>query len=147
MFKKKLILFFIIICFSFLQTVDFSIFGVKPNLALVAVIAAAFFISDIWEGVLLAVIAALILKFSPGFSKEILIFFLIVAAAIIAKKYLPWRSMINLIFLIISATLLFYVFSFPTSIISGIFIQELIYNILIGIFIFIVFSFCVKRYI
>lgn len=140
MFKKKLILFFIVICFSFLQTVDFSVFGVKPNFALAAIIVASFFISDIWESLLLAAIAALILKFSPGFNNEILIFFLIVVVAIIIKKYLPWRSTINLIFLIAATTLLFYVFSAPALIISILFLKELLYNIIAGFIIFAVLN-------
>lgn len=136
MFKKNLILFLIIICFSFLQTVDFSIFGVKPNLALVAVIAAAFFISDVWEGIFLTAIAVLILKFSPGFNVEILIFSLIAVASVIVKKYLPWHQIINLLFLIIVSTLLFYVFSAPALIISTLFAKELFYNIITGFIIF-----------
>lgn len=134
----KIIILFIVIFLSFVQAIDFSIFGVKPNLALVAIIVVSFFIVNIWEGFLLIAIAALILKFSPGFSVEILIFSLIAAAAIIIKKYLPWRSMINLVFLIIFATLLFYIFSAPSLIISTILLKELAYNIIVGLLIFFV---------
>ncbi|MEE8131541.1 MAG: hypothetical protein V3T98_00620 [Candidatus Paceibacterota bacterium] len=131
----------------FLQVLDFSIFGVKPNLAMVAIIVAAFFVADIWEGFLLVAIAALILKFSPGFSGEILIFSLITAVAIIVKKYLPWRSIINILFLIITATLLFYVFSAPGLIVSTIFLKEIIYNIIVGFFIFAALNYFIsKRY-
>ncbi len=139
------LLLFLVVIFSFIQTLDFSIFGIKPNLALAAIIVSVFFILNIWEGFLLSAMAALILKFSPGFSKEILIFFLIAVAAIIIKKYLPWQSTINMFFLIIATTLLFYAFSYPSLIISGIFLQELIYNIIITGLTFIIFHrICIK---
>lgn len=134
---KFFILILLVSLLTLFQVLGFSVFGVKPNLALATVIAAAFFISDIWEGVLLTAIAALILKFSPGFNNEILIFFLIAVVAIIIKKYLPWRSIINLFFLIIAATLLFYVFSAPELIISVLFLKEIIYNTAIALLIFI----------
>lgn len=138
MFKKISILFFTVVCLTFLQTINFAIFSVKPNLALVAIIIVAFFIANIWEVFLLVILSALILKFSPGFSGEILIFSLITFTAIVIRKYLPWHLIINILFLIIVATVFFYIFSAPGLIISIIFLKELVYNIIIGFLIFIV---------
>ena len=130
-------LIFLTILFSFVQTTGFSIFGVKPNLALMAVVAVSFFISDIWEGFLLVLMSALILKFGPEVgNKEIIIFSLIGAAAVFSKRYLIWQQLINCLILLVVATLLFYVFLSPSFIFSRIFLQEISYNIISGIIIF-----------
>jgi len=101
----------LLICLlSFIQSLGFSIFGVKLNLALAAVIAASFFVANLWEGLLLVVLAALILKFAPGFESEILIFSLIGAGAILIKKYLPWHYFFSNLILIILGTFIFYLF-------------------------------------
>jgi hypothetical protein len=130
---------------SFLQAFGFSIFGVKPNLALVSVITALFFIVNsqwsIVNGFLLAALAALILKFSPGFEIEILVFSLICWAAIFIKKYLPWHYFISNLILIIFGTFIFYFFLAAKLIPAFIFLEELILNLIIGILLFTILNF------
>ena len=114
----------------------FSIFGVKPNLALSSVISVSFFIVSLWEGFLLAALAILILKFSSGFAPEISVFSLIGVGAIIFKNYLPWRNFLNNLFLVAAATFIFYLILSPNLILSAIFAKELFLNLIAGILIF-----------
>jgi len=126
---------------SFAQALGFSVFGIKPNLALIAVIAGFFFISSFWEGFLLTAIAALILKFSPVFEPEILIFSLIGVGALIVKNYLPWRNFLNSLFLIGLAVFTFYLFLAPKLIYSFIFLKELVLSLILGTLLFALLSF------
>jgi len=84
----------------------------------------------------LVVMAALILKFAPVFENEILIFCLIGAGAILAKKYLPWQYFFGNLILIALGTLIFYVFLMPDLIISSVFVKELVLNLISGALIF-----------
>jgi hypothetical protein len=136
------ILIILVILSAFLQSFfGFSIFGVKPNLALVVVVAASFFVAGILEGFLLAALAALILKFAPAAGTEILAFSLIAAGAVIVKNHLPWRNFLNFLFLIIAGTLSFYFFLSPKLIVSFLFAKELFLNAFFGILVFAFLSF------
>lgn len=139
--RKLPILFLSVGLLSFLQSFGFSIFGVKPNLALVAVIAASFFVANFWQGLLLIALAGLILKFAPGFEKEIMIFSLIGAGAVIIKNRLPWHQFLSNLTLIALGILIFYVILAPNLILSPIFLKELFLNLILGILIFAFFSF------
>ncbi len=121
---------------SFFQSSSFSIFGIKPNLALAVIISASFFAASIWQGFLLVALAALILKFAPGFEKEILILSLIGAGAVLTKKYLPWRYFFSNLILIGLGTLIFYVILASNLIVSVIFFGELVFNVAAGMMIF-----------
>jgi hypothetical protein len=130
---------------SLVQTFGFSIFDIKPNLALVAVITASFFLPNFWQGFLLVVLAALILKFSSDINAEILTFSFISAGAIIIKKYLPWHNFLSLPFLLIIGTFIFYLFLAHNLILSAIFAKELFLNLIAGISIFALLSFLWKN--
>lgn len=140
---NKVRLFFLILLVSLLallQSLGFSLLGIQPNLALFTVIAASFFVEDLLEGLLLVALSALILKFSPDFGKEILLFSLIGAASVIARKYLPWRHFIVNLILIAAGTLTFYLFLAPNFILGGTFLKELILNLSFGALFFALFS-------
>lgn len=126
---------------TFFQVLGFSVFGVKPNLALAVAVASSFFIASFWEGFLLVALAVLILKFSPGFTPEILVFALIGVGAIIFKNYLPWRNFLNNLFLVVAGTFVFYLILSPNLILSVIFAKELFSNLIAGISIFALLSF------
>jgi len=117
---------------TFVQAFDFSIFNIKPNLALVAIVVASFFIADFWEGTLLVLISTFILKFSPGFNKEILIFFLLGIGFVAIAKHLPWLRWVNNILLIILGTFLFYLFLNADLILSLTFLKEMFLNLSFG---------------
>ena len=138
---KVLFLILIVGLLTFWQTSGFSILDIKPNLALVAIIAASFFIDNLWQGIFLVVLSALILKFVPGFEKEILIFSLIGVGAVLIKNRLPWRQFLANIFLVSLGTLIFYLFLAPRLIISVIFWEELVLNLIFGALIFALMSF------
>ena len=125
----------------FFQVLGFSVFGVKPNLALATIIAISFFVANIWEGFLLVTLVALILKFTPGFAKEILVFTLLGIGAIFIKNYLPWQNFLSNLFLIAVATFIFYLSLTPKFILSAIFAKELFLNIIAGILVFALLSF------
>ncbi len=139
--RKLLVLFLIVGLLSFLQAFGFSIFDIKPNLALTAVITASFFVANFWQGFLLIASAALILKFAPGFEKEILIFSLIGIGAIIIKNRLPWHYFLDNLILIALGMLVFYVILAPNLIFSVVFLKELFLNLILGILIFAFFNF------
>ncbi len=129
----------------FLQSWGFSIFGIKPNLALISIIATSFFTIDLLEGLLLVLLAALILKFSPGFEKEILFFSLIGLGAIIIKNYLPWHYYLNNIFLIILGTFIFYLLLAHNLILSSVFLKEVLLNLIFGIVLFVFLNGLVEK--
>jgi hypothetical protein len=143
-FKEISKLFFLILIIgllTLLQSFGFSIFGAKPNLALASVITASFFVANFWQGFLLIASAALILKFAPGFEKEILIFSLIGAGAVITKDRLPWHQFLGNLTLIAFGTLIFYVVLAPNLIFSLLFLKELSLNLILGTLIFAFFNF------
>jgi len=127
---------FLVIVLSGLQVFGFSVFGIKPNLALAVIITASFFVENIWQGFLLVALAGLILKFAPGFENEILTLSLIGAGAILIRKYLPWHYFFSNLILIGLGTLIFYVILASNLITSIIFFEELAFNIIVGIIIF-----------
>ena len=130
----------ILISLTILQSWGFSILGVKPNMALAALIASAFFIFNIWEGFFLIALAAFILKFSPAVDTSIVIFSLIAAVLISAAKYLPWQSFFSNIILIALGTSIFYGLLARDLLMSLIFLKEFGLNILIGALIFALMS-------
>ncbi|MBI3638526.1 hypothetical protein HY227_02175 [Candidatus Wolfebacteria bacterium] len=114
----------------------FSIFGVKPNLALILIIVFVLLVKNFWEGALFISLLALILKFAAGFQKEILIISLIGLGVFFTKKYFSWHPFLSNIFLIILGTAIFYIFSGIEFILTAIFIKELLLNVILGTAIF-----------
>ena len=135
-----LILFLFVVFFGLIQVWDFLVFGINPNWTLVAVITVSFFVRDVWEGLLLVASGALILKFGSGFQKEILIFSLLSAVAVILKKYLPFFGFLNNLFWIAATTFAFYLFFGTDLIWSVVFVKELFLNLIIGMAFFALLS-------
>jgi hypothetical protein len=142
---KFFILILLVILLTALQSFGFSIFNIKPNLALAGIITASFFIvNGQWsmvKGLLLVALAALILKFAPGFESEILTFSLIGAGAVLIKKYLPWQYFFSNLILIIFGTFIFYLFLAANLIPTLIFFKELALNLITGTLMFAVLNF------
>jgi len=132
-------LFFLILAvgsLTFCQALGFSILSIKPNIALVAIITVSFFATNLWHRIFLVLLSAMILKFAPGFEKEILIFSLIGAAMVISRDYLPWHHFLNNLFLVAVGTLVFYLLLAPNLILSAVFLAELFLNLVFGVLIF-----------
>ncbi len=140
MILRTFLLTVLVIIFSFLNFSGISFLGVKPNFALAAVIAILFFTDDALESIFLIAVSAMVLKFSPAAGKDILIYSIICIAAVFVKKYLPWRNFLGNLILISFSTALFYVFLFFREIGSVIFIKEIVYNIAVSSFIFLILS-------
>lgn len=121
---------------ALLQAFGFTILNVKPNLALAAVIASAFFIASIWEGLFLILLAGLILKFGPIADSSILLFEAIAFASVFSIRYLPWQAVFNNIFLILAGTGIFYFVLARDLLLSFGFFKELGLNITIGALLF-----------
>lgn len=125
---------------SLIQTFGFSISGVLPNLALATTITSFFFISYFWQGILISILASLILKFSPGFEIEILVFFLICLIVLLLKKYSWWHNFFTNLFFIALGTLVFYLLLEINFIPTAVFFKELIFNLIAGVLIFAILS-------
>lgn len=132
-------LFFLIILvgsLALLQAWDFTILGVKPNFALPAVVAASFFVANIWESFLLVALSVFILKFAPGFESEIVLLGFIEFASVAGSKYLPWHNFLNNLFLVVAGTLIFYALLGKELLVSIVLLKELLSNIAVGTIIF-----------
>ncbi|MCX6702513.1 MAG: hypothetical protein NTW60_01425 [Candidatus Wolfebacteria bacterium] len=117
---------------SVLQTTGFLIFGIKPDWALFAVIGASFFVSGVWDGLLIVAFSALCLKFGSGFEGEILLFSAIAGIAVVLKKYVPLYGILNSALFTAIGTVAFYFFTDKNLIISLTFFKELAMNIILG---------------
>ena len=124
---------------SFWQVSGFSLFDVRPNLALAAALAGLFFVNRL-DGAVLVAVASLILKFAPGYNLEILIFSLLGFTAVFLKNYLPWQNIFNAPALVVVATILFYLILAPQLLMTPLFVKELILNTAAGVICFLVFS-------
>jgi hypothetical protein len=126
------------------QSLGFSLFGVKPSLALVGVIAVSFFAGGILEIFLFSALAALILKFAPALGTELSAFFAVSLLAGILGKYFPWRRAINNLAAVFLSVLLFYFLIGIELIASPFFWKELFLNLVFGGAIFYFLSLCGK---
>jgi len=121
---------------SVIQSYDFSVFGVAPNLALAAIVTSSFFAADFFEGFFLVLLSALVLKFGSGFETGILTFTLIGAMVVVAAKFIPWRYFAGNLITIVIAVLIFYAFLNPGLILSLVFAKELFLDIVVSSLIF-----------
>ncbi len=138
---KLIFLILLVGALSTVQSFGFSVLGVKPDLALSALIAVSFFVENIWQGFLIIALSALILKFSPGFENGIFVLSLIGCGATLVKKYHPWRYFFGNLILIVLTTSIFYLVLVPNLIFSALFFHELVFNLIAGAIIFAFLSF------
>lgn len=141
------ILFLLLLVAAFLQGLPIVIFGVKLNLVLPLLIAAAFLIKDLLSLVILILAAILFLRFQPIFFWPSAAAGLIALAIFAARRYLPWRDSINLPFLLFAATAIFYAivdWRYLTSSYSLVFL-EAVYNTIIGSTVFTVLNLWLKN--
>jgi hypothetical protein len=126
------------------QSFGFSLFGVKPNLALIGVVAVSFFAGGILEIFLLSALAAFILKFAPAIGAEITVFFIVSLLAGVLGKYFPWRKSLNNLAVVFLSVFAFYALAGVQFIISPFFWKELVLDLALGSIIFYFFSLCGK---
>lgn len=130
----------------FQNTGFFSIFGIKPNLLLTAVIALSFFVSDFLIYSSFVIMGAILLAFTGGFWAEQLIFAALALAIFPICRYLRWQPIFNNLLLIGAGTILFYLLSSPTFLMTNwLFVAgELVYNLVWGVIFFELFALCIK---
>ncbi len=133
---RLIFLFLLIVFLALMQRFGFSILDVRPDIALIGLIASSFWLEDIWEGVSLASLGALILKSNSTLDSGALTFFLIAIIAVIIAKRSPWHSFISAILMFILGTIIFYGVLARELLFSFVFAKELILNVAIGIAIF-----------
>ena len=114
---------------SFMQFLRISIFGVVPNIVLATLVISIVFLNDTWHRMFLVSFASFMLKFSASADRDILAFFAVGLLMIVVDRYLPWQPLMNGIFLATIATVLFYLFTVASSIISLMFVLEMGYTI------------------
>ncbi|MDI6717576.1 MAG: hypothetical protein QMD86_00785 [Patescibacteria group bacterium] len=131
---------FLTIFFGIVQFLNISIFGVKPNFVLTALVVFSFFISDFWEGFFLSAMGAFLLKFSSEPQKEIFAVFVIGMVFSAINKYLPWRPLVGNVIILACSTLIYYAVSYPFAIWSLVFAKELVYNLILGTVLFLILN-------
>ncbi len=122
---------------AFIQTTNLVfINGLKPDLVLIvlAILAA---IHKEWKiRTPLALIAIFILKFSPMINWMDVIFAATVFMAMSLVDYLPWKKLVNIIVSIMIGTIIIN----ASAIISVVFIEELLLNLIISLIFFLVIN-------
>ena len=85
-----------------------ELWGVGINLVLASVVASALLLRSFWKYLFIDGFGVLILKFYPGWDKESLVLIAVFTAIFIINKFLPWRSFINMFFLVFFGVLAIY---------------------------------------
>ena len=93
---------------AFVQATNWILFGsiIKPNLIFVILMILGIVNPGWIKRAILILTAALILKFTPGFSFLDLIFVGAAAASIALMDFLPWRQPINLLLAVLIGTII-----------------------------------------
>lgn len=134
---------FVIILAGLAQNTNlFVVYGIKPNLILSALIALSFFLSDFFIYAGLIVLAIILLTVSGKCCFDSLVFTVIVFAAPFIGRRLHWQPIFNNLLLIGAGTVLFYLFSTPSFLITNwLFVAgELVYNLVAGWIFFEIFK-------
>lgn len=127
--RQELTLFLVVGAASALQAFGFSFGGVTPNLALACLVAAAFVVRDLYEGIALVAVAALILKAAPGFDIALLGFFLVGSGIMILAPHLPGEPLGSAFLLSAIGTLSLYAVFVPSLAFSWVAFRELFLNL------------------
>ncbi|MDP3953475.1 MAG: hypothetical protein Q8P99_01480 [bacterium] len=121
---------------AFVQNSHFILWGVKPNLVLTAIVALSLFEKD-WLRRSLATLlgtALLILELTFGFDTVFLL--VLFFAAMASVDLLPWRPLLNGTVALTAATLIINLSGFQL----GVFVLELIYNLVLLLALFAMFN-------
>lgn len=102
------------------QSTSLFFWGVKPNLTLVLILALGVITKSWFRRIILIVIGAFFLKFSPLINLNDFLFIATVLLALAILDYLPWRKIISLGLLLGAATFVLNLqtFDFPRFLIE-----------------------------
>ncbi len=120
----------------------FSIYGIRPNFTLVILIVLSFLFDQFIPYIWLVLLGLFTLKFQAGFDGGLLGVGLISISAYWLSREMPWKRIYNNSVLIVAGTIVSYVLAKP-SFLSGfwlVVVGEIIYNLIIGSLLFLVFS-------
>lgn len=126
------ILLFLIVSASFLQAYGFDFFLIRPNLALSAIAACAFFIPNRALRILAASLAAFVLKGAPsdvGLMLSLLSSFFVVSELVWTIKM---REYILVPLATILGSAILYILLAPSMLFSFVFVKETVINALIA---------------
>lgn len=114
---------------GFLATSNsFLFWGIKPNLILSLVVAVTLLRASVFEIILLAVIAAAALTWTPSLSSSLFILLIITAVAIISRRHLS-SHLLSVFLISFTATFFWYFVSdlnFVVNFMSNVFIEGII---------------------
>jgi len=118
----------IVAALSFVQAHGFTLFGIKPNLALSAIVALALFMPSRTERILAASLAAFVLKGAPSdialLSSLLIVFFVVGEAAQLAR--INWYAAIP-VFAVLGSLMLYLLLA-PPLVFSAVFLKEALLN-------------------
>ncbi|MEK9186180.1 MAG: hypothetical protein AAB885_01195 [Patescibacteria group bacterium] len=109
-FRWSRILFFgiLLVAIAFLQSNNFLIFGVKPNLILVALIVFSFLVTDFASYAVLILLTLVMMRSRPGWDLSLVSLGLVGIGSWFVKQIMPGRDSLNLAIAIIFSTIIFY---------------------------------------
>lgn len=113
------------------KTFLFSIYGIRADFTLAFVIPLVFFLDNFFAYFLIVLLSGMFLRFSPGTSKEIAALTFILLLVFWLRHRILWPGFVTCIFLVLLATLGFYLIISPRFLFSrsGVFAIEAAYNI------------------
>lgn len=140
---KYIFLVLLVILVGTLQSTNvLNLYGIKPNLLLIVLISASFFISDTLIYLSLVFLGMIMLSFKGGFELEQLVLGILSIASFFAGRRLHWQPfLMNLSFIGIG-TIIFYFLISPAFILNNLFLVsgEVIYNLAFGVIFFKIFE-------
>ena len=132
----------IIVAASLLQISDIFIFGIKPNILLVSLLALSI-INNLWiQRIILVLSSVVVLNFYPMisfgsiFDLRLLFFAAIAVLAITLIDYAPWTNLINLSLAVVLSTIILNIYNFDLTSV----VLESLYNILLSLLILLVIN-------
>jgi len=133
---------FLVVSGALIQNSHFVLWGVKPNIVLTAIVAAAIFEKDWLRRSIVVLLGASLLALEPSFGFETLFALAIFFLALALVDFLPWQRLPNGLVAIAIASLAINLNGFQL----GVFTIELIYNLILFLLLFALFeSWSTKR--
>jgi hypothetical protein len=140
---KYIFLVLLVILVGILQsTTVLNLYGIKPNLLLIVLIAASFFVSDTLIYLSLVFLGMIMLSFKGGFELEQLVLGILSIASFFAGQRLHWQPFLMNLFFIGIGTIIFYFMISPAFIFNNSLLVsgEVIYNLALSAIFFKLFS-------
>lgn len=142
-FPKKIILIAATVILGLLQHLPiFNIFGIRPNLLLIFLLAVCFFEINFLFYLILVLISYLLLRLNFNIDIPTLTLSALLILGYWLAKIFPWQQIFNLMFLIILLNIAFYSIISPQFIMNNtsLLMGEILYNLVLGSIFYSLFS-------